>query len=135
MQAMMRSAVDPKTNQRVFTEDEVNLLTDGVALNGTQNLARGVCLYTSEVKDGETSQMMVGVAEGERSVNVKMTLTLDFEIEDSIVETYRMWRSEVPVDSIPETGDKYTKYLLLFVLSGAALCAFVMLRRRKRADV
>ena len=106
-----------------------------VALNGTQNLARGVCLYTSEVKDGETSQMMVGVAEGERSVNVKMTLTLDFEIEDSIVETYRMWRSEVPVDSIPDTGDKYTKYLLLFVLSGAALCAFVMLRRRKRADV
>jgi len=105
-----------------------------VSLTGTQNLSRGVCLFTSEEKDGETSQIMVGVSEGPRSVDVSLSLILDFDIEDSVVQTTRMWRATVPASSVPETGDDYTKQLLVFVLSAAALSVYIFARRKKAAN-
>ena len=64
-------------------------------------------MYTSEVridendadKDGDrtddlASQTMVGVAEGDREVNVSMNIKFDFSVEDEVVATERVWRTE-----------------------------------------
>ena len=62
-----------------------------ISLEGSQHLDRGVYLYTSENRDGETSQTMVGVAEGTHKVDVDLSNEIQFEIEnvnDTVVIDY-----------------------------------------------
>lgn len=65
-----------------------------ITLEGIQNLEQGVYLYTSEVRNGIPSQTMVGIAEGERSVDVSMNIAFEFSVDDEIVAKEHVWRSE-----------------------------------------
>lgn len=70
-----------------------------ITLEGIQNLAEGVYLYSSEVRtdeDGDdvSSQTMVGVASGRRGVNVSMNIEFDVSVEDDIIIKERVWREE-----------------------------------------
>ena len=72
------------------------ILTEGtetldITLDGTQELNRGVYLYTSEVIDNVSSQTMVGVAEGTHKVDVDLTEIVEFSVEnvqDAVVIDY-----------------------------------------------
>lgn len=70
--------------------------TEGIriVLSGTQNLSRGVYLFVSETREvtsgsGETelesSQSMVGVAEGAHGVHAATLLGLDLDIDDAAI--------------------------------------------------
>lgn len=98
-------------------------LTEGVqnfniTLEGIQNLSEGVYLYTSEICDVEgediSSQTMVGVASGNRGVNVSMNIQFALSVEDEIVATQRVWHSEssdayqVPGEEDPPGGNPGT---------------------------
>ncbi len=65
-----------------------------ISLTGIQNLDEGVYLYTSEVKDNESSQTFVGLASGQHAVGVSMNLEFNLSVDDEIVVTERQWRDE-----------------------------------------
>ena len=65
-----------------------------LTLEGVQNLEHGVYLYSSQVNSGLSSQTMVGMAEGEREVNVSMNIKFDLDVKDEIVATEHVWRKE-----------------------------------------
>ncbi len=75
-----------------LVEGEQNI---SLSLSGIQNLREGVYLYTSEIRsdDGEevSSQTLVGVSSGERSVNVSMDITFEVDVDDTITVTERVW--------------------------------------------
>ena len=68
--------------------------TFNISLEGVQNLKHGVYLYTSEVREGTSSQTLVGLAEGTRGVNVKMDIKFDLNVEDEVVATEHVWHDE-----------------------------------------
>ena len=75
-----------------------------ITLEGMQNLKEGVYLYSSEVvteKDEEgnvvdetSSQTMVGIASGKHAVDVSMNITFNVSVEDEVVATEHVWRTE-----------------------------------------
>ena len=73
-----------------------------LTLEGVQNLKEGVYLYTSEIDTAEdenpdndrSSQTMVGMAGGKREVGVSMKLEFELSVEDAVVVTERVWRSD-----------------------------------------
>lgn len=69
-------------------------VTFDLTMTGVQHLEQGVYLYTSEVQGDESSQTFVGLAEGERAVELTMQMTLCFTAEDAVVTTEHLWRSE-----------------------------------------
>lgn len=79
-----------------FNNIEITEGTQNVrfVLCGTQNLEKDAYLLTSENRDGEESQTMVGVVEGNRGVNVEMNICFVLSIEDEITSTERVWRTE-----------------------------------------
>lgn len=79
-----------------LTEGQQNF---NITLEGIQNLAEGVYLYSSEVRTDESgddvsSQTMVGLASGTRGVNVSMNIEFDVSVEDDIIVKERVWREE-----------------------------------------
>ena len=74
----------------VMTEGEQNF---NLTLEGIQNLDKGVYLYSSEIVDETSSQTLVGVASGERAVNVSMNIKFDLDVDDQIVVTERHKKS------------------------------------------
>ena len=101
-----RIAGEAKEGENVLTADEEGnysftgiTLTEGnqnfnITLEGIQHLEQGVYLYTSEVREDVSSQTMVGIAEGNREVDVSMNICFEFSVEDEIVATERVWREE-----------------------------------------
>lgn len=61
-----------------------------ISLTGIQNLKEGVYLYSSEVRDGETSQTLVGMANGSHAVNVNMNIVFELNVDDEVVVTERI---------------------------------------------
>ena len=92
------------------------------ALTGVQQLRRGVYVYTSEVRDGVSSQTFVGLAEGETQVKGQQELTLRFTAPADPVPTVPYVPSvpAVTVDS-PKTGDGVLLWAVLSGVSGAAV--------------
>ena len=89
--------VDDGTGRYTFHDVVLTEGTDklNVSLDGTQELDRGIYIYTSEkrIVDGEevSSQTLVGVAEGTHKVDVDLYGEVKFEIEnvnDSVVIDY-----------------------------------------------
>ena len=72
-------------------------------LEGTQYLERGVYIY--EAYGGrEKSQNFVGVAEGERNVDVAIGVTVSFDVdENNKVVAERVWHSEGDPNYVPPT--------------------------------
>lgn len=79
-------------------------------LSGVQHLERGVYLYTSQIDaDDTSSQTMVGVASGDRGVDVTMNVTFDLNVE-GVTVTERVWHEEgdptvtwlTPPPTVPE---------------------------------
>ena len=98
-------------------------------LDGTQHLARGAYLLTSENRDGETSQTMVAVAEGDRDVCVEMRISFDLDVRDERLATCHMWRTEAIV---PPTGDRnYLQWILAAITM--VLAAAVLYKTRRNA--
>ena len=65
-------------------------------LEGTQYLENGVYVY-APVGGRDVSQTFVGVAEGERNVDVSLGVTVSFDVdEDNHVRAKREWREEGP---------------------------------------
>jgi len=63
-------------------------------LSGVQYLDEGVYLYSSEISDDDvSSQTMVGLAGGERGVNVSMDIQFNLDVE-GVVVTERVWHEE-----------------------------------------
>lgn len=109
--ASARIAGEAEDGETVLVADESGnytfaniVLTEGtqnfnITMKGIQNLKEGVYLYTSEVRtndDGSetSSQTMVGVASGQRGVNVSMDIEFDLSVEDEIVAKEHVWRTE-----------------------------------------
>lgn len=81
-------------------------------LSGTQNLTNDVYFFSSELKDGEESQPMVGVASGSRSVNIKMDVKFELDVDDDkkVIEHYYRTENEyvnIPVTKTWEDEDDY----------------------------
>lgn len=85
-----------------------------IAMSGTQNLARGAYLFSSEYKIPDKdlgksdatatySQTMVGIAEGPRAVNASLLLSFNLAVDDEVLETEHVWRTED--EPLPDTGD------------------------------
>lgn len=79
------------------------ILTEGnqefnITLEGVQNLETGIYLYSSEIRNEEgvdtSSQTMVGMASGHHAVNVSMTVAFELDVQDQVVATEHVWRSE-----------------------------------------
>ena len=77
-------------------------------LSGVQYLEEGVYLYSSEIsEDDVSSQTMVGLASGERGVDVSMDIKFDLDVE-GVVVTERVWHEESdpvvvhPPQNLPE---------------------------------
>jgi len=115
-----------------------------VRMKGTQDLKKDVYLFTSEVKDGVSSQTMVGVAEGDYGVNVEMNLFFTLDVEEDVFSFKRFWRKEYPLpvvpdeeDSVevaaPQTGDSSQPVLFAIVLLCSAAAVLVLRRRIRRA--
>ena len=92
------------------------------ALTGVQQLRRGVYVYTSEVRDGVSSQTFVGLAEGEMQVKGQQALTLRFTApaDPEPAVPYVPSVPAVTVDS-PKTGDGVLLWAILSAASGAAV--------------
>ena len=53
-----------------------------IVLEGAQQLKQGVYLYTSEVKNGKSSQTLVGIAEGTHQVNEDLSWNIKFSVNE-----------------------------------------------------
>ena len=75
-------------------------------LSGVQYLEEGVYLYSSEIsEDDVSSQTMVGLASGERGVNVSMDIQFNLDVQGLSV-TERVWHEESdPTESNPPAGN------------------------------
>lgn len=118
------------------------------ALTGWQTLDKDVYLYTSEVKEGESSQTMVGVAEGLTGVGVTLSLDFELDVKDNVTTRERIWRTErwlttppppatptpepTPGIDIPETGDHAAPGLWLMLLGVTGLLMAGLLTQRKK---
>ena len=91
-------------------------------LTGVQQLRRGVYVYTSEVREGVSSQTFVGLAEGAVQVNGQQALTLSFTPPVDPVPSVPYVPSvpAVTVES-PKTGDGVLLWAVLSAVSGAAV--------------
>ena len=71
-------------------------------LEGTQYLEQGVYVY-APVGGRDVSQTFVGIAEGERNVDVSMGMTIKFDVdEDNHVVAERHWHEEIDPEIDPE---------------------------------
>lgn len=102
-------------------------------MKGTQNLKKDVYLFTSEVKEGISSQTMVGVAEGAYGVNVGMNLFFTLDIEDDVFSFKHFWRNEKKLASAPQTGDSSRPAFFAALLLCSAAVVLVLRRRVRRA--
>ncbi len=77
-----------------------------ITMEGIQNLKEGVYLYSSEVRaeDGEdtSSQTLVGIAEGQRTVDVSMSIKFELDVEDEVIATEHVWREEETKPTEPQ---------------------------------
>ena len=63
-------------------------------LSGVQHLEKGVYLYSSEIgADNDSSQTMVGVASGDRGVDVTMNITFELDV-GGVTVTEHVWHEE-----------------------------------------
>lgn len=100
-------------------------------LTGTQELDKDVHLFVSENRNGETSQTMVGIAEGKRAVNVSLKLGMQLSVTDDLCLEEHVWRTEQQFggEDVPPTGDG----MGLFVFAGLALISMLgMVAVKKR---
>ena len=80
------------------------VLTEGgqtftLNLEGVQNLDQGVYLYSSEVREGNSSQTLVGKAGGVRDFDVTIDLKFELDVQDNVVVKEHIWRDEyTPVE-------------------------------------
>ncbi|MBQ1236011.1 MAG: Cys-Gln thioester bond-forming surface protein [Oscillospiraceae bacterium] len=131
-----------------------------ITLQGIQNLEKGVYLYSSEVKSGVSSQTMVGIAEGEHAVNVSMDISFNLNVEDEIVASEHVWRTEwdpgntppewnppvplneepeeeiiedepVPLAQAPATGGISTVFAIAAAVSGMGLAGIAFIGKRR----
>ena len=115
--ASARIAGEAKEGEKVLDPDEngnykfegITIIegenTFNISLEGVQNLKHGVYLYTSEVREGTSSQTLVGLAEGKRGVNVSMDIKFDLSVDDEVVATERVWHEEWKDDPQPTQED------------------------------
>jgi len=91
-------------------------------LTGVQQLRRGVYVYTSEVREGVSSQTFVGLAEGAVQVNGQQALPLSFTAPADPVPSVPYVPSvpTVTVES-PKTGDGVLLWAVLGAVSSAAM--------------
>ena len=74
-------------------------------LVGTQYLEKGVYVFTSEVRGNTPSQTFVGIAGGDKEVNVTKGFEISFDVsEKSMMVTERHWRK----DNDPNNDDRET---------------------------
>lgn len=86
-------------------------------LEGAQYLDEGVYIYTSEVRDGVSSQTFVGIAEGYKSVDVAMEVDLTFHVKEGTVTTVREWADEGdPVVTPPRKEEEVPPVYPLLVI-------------------
>ena len=84
-------------NGIVLTEGNQNF---HITLSGIQNLEQGVYIYSSEVKEGISSQTMVGIAEGKHTVDVSMNICFEFIIRHRFSPKIHRHRSKTFINII-----------------------------------
>ncbi len=68
-------------------------------LEGYQNLEQGVYVYKSSNGNYEDAQTLVGIAEGDRGVDVAHSFTVTFDVdEDNYIHAKRNWRDDGTFD-------------------------------------
>ena len=106
-------------------------------LSGEQDLDKDVHLFVSENRDGETSQTMVGIAEGKRAVNIMLKLGIDLSVTDDVAAEERVWRTEEINEEppkIPPTGDGIGLQLWMGVLFMSLLACIVLKPKRAKEE-
>ena len=104
-------------------------------LQGAQYLEQGVYIYSSEIRNDWGAQTFVGIAEGYEPVELEMSVTLDFSVDEGHVTTERLMRTQWKSSpgsihgESPKTGDDMLLWLSLSVFSGVLL-AFIMYKRK-----
>ena len=72
-------------------------------LEGAQYLKQGVYIYTSQVKNSNTSQTFVGMAEGYQTVDLNANVAFNFNVNDGTKTISRIWADEWYEYNEPET--------------------------------
>jgi len=119
------SRVDYNAESGIYTLNGLKLAENAnfdfdLKLVGTQHLEQGVYVFSSEVRNGQSSQTFVSVLEGEKEVNVTRGYSISFNVEEkSMLVSETHWRratdpyvrAEEPKDPpvrfryTPATGD------------------------------
>jgi hypothetical protein len=122
-----------------------------------------VYIFTSENRNGTTSQTFVSVLEGEKEVNVSKGYTIRFNVdEDNQVVAQRVWHDEadpevapthgvfalavhrplenipeeeVPLADAPQTGDEAIVFAALTLLAGISLMAMHVSEQKRKEEV
>lgn len=154
-----RIAGEPKEGEQMLLADENGnytlsdiVLVEGeqqfnITLQGVQNLDTGVYLYTSEIRDDISSQAMVGVASGERSVDVTMSISFELSVDDELLVKAHVWREDMTIPLYPDggggdgdekdraeppkTADSSHLYIFSALISGLALVLLQLTGRRE----
>lgn len=101
-----------------------------IQYNGHQNLDKNVYLFQSENREGQTSQTLVGVAEGKKAVDITMYMGFMFSAEDEMYEKTRIFK-KASNDGGPDTGDVFTGAIAITVaLIMMTTAAIVSIRRK-----
>ena len=131
-------------------------------LEGTQYLENGVYVY-APVGGRGVSQSFVGVAQGERNVDVSVGVTISFDVdENNHVVAERTWHDEadpevapnpgvfalavhrplenipeeeVPLADAPQTGDEAIVFAALTLLAGISLMAMHVSEQKRKEEV
>ena len=72
-------------------------------LSGTQHLDTGVYLYSSEMRGTTTSQTFIGIAQGERDVNLNVSLAFTVDEPTAQVESTSSGSTKTKTDTTTET--------------------------------
>ncbi|MBQ2770671.1 MAG: Cys-Gln thioester bond-forming surface protein [Clostridia bacterium] len=138
-------AVHPGEIEIIPDEDGTYTLSDVILsegleqvsflLSGSQQLEKDVHLFVSEDRAGETSQTMVGIAEGKRGVYVGLRLEFSLSVTDDQRIYENHWRTEEnDPPQVPPTGEGAGP-LFWLSLMGISLWILVLTRKKYKGEV
>ncbi len=132
-------------NLTLYENQDINF---EFSIKGFQYLKQGVYIYTSESRDGVSSQTLVGIAEGHKAIDVNTSQNLHFNIEETntpkepVIETENtVTTSKQPSKNktskesttikSPQTGDASAWwYITAVVLSGFGIIILTITRKK-----
>ncbi len=120
--AVGRIAGTPKAGELILTDhgngtytfEDLELIegtqTLSMTISGTQELERGVYLYTSEVREGTSSQTLVGIAEGTHQLDTELRRNIRFSVNEEDEKERIIRITKTTSDRLPLEGIQFDFY-------------------------